>query len=117
MGLPIEVSTRSRREGESGRRRRFGGQGYIPQVTRKIAELAALLQRRGLEPLIQVDGGINAETIGEAAAAGATVFVAGTAVFGEKDYAKAIATLKANGEAAVQNRARKPGFREAAPVR
>jgi ribulose-phosphate 3-epimerase len=93
----------------------FGGQGYIPQVTRKIAELAALLKRRGLAPAIQVDGGINAETIGEAAAAGATVFVAGTAVFGEKDYRHAIGTLRERAEAGLRQRARRPGFREAAP--
>ena len=90
----------------------FGGQRYIPQVTRKIGELAEALKRRGLSPVIEVDGGINADTIGDAAAAGATVFVAGTAVFGEKDYARAIATLKANAEAALKPSPRKPGFRE-----
>lgn len=90
----------------------FGGQRYIPQVTRKIAELAEWLRRRNLSPVIEVDGGINAETIGDAAAAGATVFVAGTAVFGEQDYARAIATLKANAEAGRKAGSRKPGFRE-----
>jgi ribulose-phosphate 3-epimerase len=46
-----------------------------------------------------VDGGINAATIGAAAAAGATVFVAGTAVFGAPDYARAIAALRAAAQA------------------
>ena len=90
----------------------FGGQRYIPQITRKIAELSATLRGRGLDPLIEVDGGITPATIGEAAAAGARVFVAGTAVFGEKDYAQAIAALKTNADAAVQQAGRKPGFRE-----
>ncbi|MCH8076889.1 MAG: ribulose-phosphate 3-epimerase [SAR324 cluster bacterium] len=78
----------------------FGGQSYIPQVTRKIATLAETLGRRGLDAIIQVDGGVNVETIAGAAAAGATAFVAGTAVFGENDYAAAIAKLRAAAEAA-----------------
>jgi ribulose-phosphate 3-epimerase len=77
----------------------FGGQKYIPQVTAKIAALKAMLDARGLGVPIQVDGGITEQTIGPAAAAGASVFVAGTAVFGQADYAKAIAGLRA---AAVQ---------------
>lgn len=77
----------------------FGGQSYIPQSTRKIAALAERIERRGLDVAIQVDGGINAETIGEAAAAGATVFVAGSAVFGEPDYTAAIAGLRRAAEA------------------
>jgi len=72
----------------------FGGQSYIPQVTRKIETLAETLVRRGLDIIIQVDGGVNTETIAGAASAGATVFVAGTAVFGEPDYAQAIARLR-----------------------
>ncbi|MCZ6844220.1 MAG: ribulose-phosphate 3-epimerase [SAR324 cluster bacterium] len=72
----------------------FGGQGYIPQSTRKIGKLKETLRQRGLETLIQVDGGINTDTIGEAAAAGADVFVAGTAVFGEPDYKQAIERLR-----------------------
>ena len=72
----------------------FGGQAYIPQVTEKIRTLSETLARRRLEVVIQVDGGINEHTVIEAAAAGATVFVAGTAVFGESDYARAIATLR-----------------------
>jgi ribulose-phosphate 3-epimerase len=90
----------------------FGGQSYIPQVTRKIARLHETLAARKLGALIQVDGGINADTIAEAAAAGATVFVAGTAVFGEKDYAQAIATLKQRAETAAGQK-RKVGFAKA----
>ena len=72
----------------------FGGQAYIPSSTQKIAAIRDKLSKRGLDALIQVDGGINEQTIGEAAGAGATVFVAGTAVFGEPDYKLAIAALR-----------------------
>ena len=72
----------------------FGGQSYIPSSTAKIAAIRDMLGPRGSEVPIQVDGGINQQTIGEAAGAGATVFVAGTAVFGQKDYAAAINGLR-----------------------
>ncbi|MEE8394887.1 MAG: ribulose-phosphate 3-epimerase [bacterium] len=77
----------------------FGGQGYIGATTAKISALRETLAGRGLDVPIQVDGGINGDTIGEAAAAGATVFVAGTAVFGQADYAGAIGKLRSAGEA------------------
>ena len=79
----------------------FGGQSYIPYATEKVAALRKMIRARGLNTVIQVDGGINPETIGPVAAAGATVFVAGTAVFGQKDYATAIRNLRARAEAAV----------------
>jgi ribulose-phosphate 3-epimerase len=64
----------------------FGGQRYIPTSTRKIAALRSELDERGLWPIeIEVDGGISADTITEASAAGATVFVAGAAVFNATD--------------------------------
>jgi ribulose-phosphate 3-epimerase len=64
----------------------FGGQRYIPTSTRKIAALRRELDERGLWPIeIEVDGGISADTITEASAAGATVFVAGAAVFNATD--------------------------------
>jgi ribulose-phosphate 3-epimerase len=64
----------------------FGGQRYIPTSTRKIAAVRRELDERGLWPIeIEVDGGIGPDTITEAAAAGATVFVAGAAVFNATD--------------------------------
>lgn len=72
----------------------FGGQAYIPAATRKIGALRQMVRERGLDVTIQVDGGINPQTIGAAAGAGATVFVAGTAVFGQQDYREAIVTLR-----------------------
>jgi ribulose-phosphate 3-epimerase len=68
----------------------FGGQTFIPASIPKIKELRKLIQDRGLSVLIEVDGGINANTIGEAAAAGADVFVSGSAIFGSENYRKAI---------------------------
>jgi ribulose-phosphate 3-epimerase len=72
----------------------FGGQAYIPAATRKIGALRQMIRERGLDVTIQVDGGISPQTIGEAAGAGASVFVAGTAVFGQQDYREAIVTLR-----------------------
>lgn len=80
----------------------FGGQKYIPSATRKIAELHRRKVERKLNFTIQVDGGITPQTIGAAAAAGAQCFVAGTAVFGQADYAQAIAALRAAAVAATQ---------------
>jgi ribulose-phosphate 3-epimerase len=68
----------------------FGGQRFIPRSPDKIGRLRELL---GPETPIEVDGGIDAETIGLCAQAGATHFVAGTAVFGAPDPALAFADL------------------------
>ncbi len=83
----------------------FGGQSYIHAVTAKIAALRQEITARGLAVDIEVDGGIAPGTIAEAAGAGANVFVAGSAVFGAKDYAGAIGALRAGAEAAWQRRA------------
>jgi ribulose-phosphate 3-epimerase len=55
---------------------------------------------RGLHPVIEVDGGENTTTAAQAATAGATAIVAGSAIFGPKDYAKAIADIRASAAAA-----------------
>jgi ribulose-phosphate 3-epimerase len=67
----------------------FGGQAYIPESTNRIRELQGLIEQQNPRCELEVDGGINARTIGEAAAAGATVFVAGSAVFGHPEGAAA----------------------------
>ncbi len=72
----------------------FGGQGFISQSLDKIAFIRQMLDQAGHETLIQVDGGINAGTIAGAAAAGADVFVAGSAIFGSHDYAGTIKVLR-----------------------
>lgn len=72
----------------------FGGQRFIPSMTRKVAELRAVLGERGLSVLIEVDGGVDRETAPAVARAGADVLVAGTAVFGAGDYATAIRAIR-----------------------
>ena len=74
----------------------FGGQQFIPYTVAKVGDAAELLENAGnTAAVIEVDGGITADTIGHVAAAGATWLVAGSAVFGRADRAAAIAALKA----------------------
>ena len=75
----------------------FGGQSFIEACLPKIERLAETLQRRKLPARIEVDGGITPETAPRVCSAGASVLVAGTAVFGKPDYAAAIAGLRAAG--------------------
>jgi ribulose-phosphate 3-epimerase len=63
----------------------FGGQAYIAESTNRIKKLRQWVNRINPKCEIEVDGGIDAKTIGIASAAGANVFVAGTAIFGTKD--------------------------------
>ncbi|MDG2025877.1 MAG: ribulose-phosphate 3-epimerase [Acidimicrobiales bacterium] len=77
----------------------FGGQKYIPLLD-KIADLKAMVDASGNEIDIEIDGGISAETIGECAAAGANVFVSGSALFRYDDKAEGVAELKSIAEAA-----------------
>lgn len=62
----------------------FGGQSYIPGSTTKIARLRAMLDAIGSDADLEVDGGVNPATIGEITAAGATVLVAGSAIFNQR---------------------------------
>ncbi|WP_246080687.1 ribulose-phosphate 3-epimerase [Modestobacter altitudinis] len=73
----------------------FGGQSFRPEVLPKVREARRLVQTGHLRLFLEVDGGINADTIAEAAEAGADVFVAGSAVYGAEDPAAAIAGLRA----------------------
>ncbi|MDP4119480.1 MAG: ribulose-phosphate 3-epimerase [Bacillota bacterium] len=73
----------------------FGGQSFMEDMLPKINEIKEEAKRRGLEILVQVDGGINAKTIGDAAEAGADVFVSGTGVFKAENATAAIMELKA----------------------
>lgn len=73
----------------------YGGQSYIPASTSKIRRARALLDQAGSSAVLEVDGGITVDTIGTAWSAGADTFVAGTAVFGEKDPARAVRALLA----------------------
>ena len=72
----------------------FGGQSFMPDMLQKIRALRHECTKRGLETDIQVDGGIGESTIADAAAYGANVFVAGSAVFRSADAAATIASLR-----------------------
>jgi ribulose-phosphate 3-epimerase len=74
----------------------FGGQSFIESCLPKIEELRQMIDARGLQVELEVDGGVKLDNIGRIAAAGADVFVAGSAVFGADDYAATIAGLKEN---------------------
>ena len=76
----------------------FGGQSFIESVLPKLAQLRRWIDERELAVELEVDGGISPDTIERAARAGANVFVAGTAVFGEPDYQAAIADLRKRAE-------------------
>ena len=68
----------------------FGGQKFIETTIEKIQEAKKLIETQSHNIFLEVDGGINHETIGKVAAAGANVFVAGSAIFGSADYAETI---------------------------
>ena len=68
----------------------FGGQKFIETTIDKIQDAKKLIETQSHHIFLEVDGGINHETIGKVAAAGANVFVAGSAIFGSADYAKTI---------------------------
>lgn len=73
----------------------FGGQQFIISALDKAARLRTMIRERGLSTLIQIDGGVNAGTIGSISKAGVDVFVAGSAIFGSSDYQGTISELKA----------------------
>ena len=72
----------------------FGGQSFIEACLPKIHALRAMLDKRGIEAELEVDGGVKVENIAMISHAGADVFVAGSAVFGSNDYDKSIRELK-----------------------
>lgn len=72
----------------------FGGQKFIPSAIDKTRQLKAMIDERGLQVGIEIDGGVSPATIGPIAQAGANIFVAGSAVFGQGNYAQVIAELK-----------------------
>lgn len=68
----------------------FGGQAFISNILDKIRALRRLIHDKGLSVLIEVDGGVNDKNIADVSAAGTDVFVAGSAIFGSRDYHKTI---------------------------
>jgi len=78
----------------------FGGQSFIHSMLPKIEQLRRWIDTRRLPVTLEVDGGVKPGVIGDAARAGATAFVAGTAVFGQPDYRVAIEALRREADAA-----------------
>ena len=72
----------------------FGGQKFIESSIKKIEKLASMKEKKNPDLIIQVDGGVNENTIQTIANAGATSFVAGSAIFNASDYKKQISLLK-----------------------
>jgi len=72
----------------------FGGQQFIPAVLPKIAEARSRIRKSGRDVWLEVDGGVKADNIAEIAKAGADTFVAGSAIFGSKDYAATLRDMR-----------------------
>lgn len=74
----------------------FGGQSFIPHTLHKIAQVKALVEASGRAIRIEVDGGVNCDNIAAIAAAGADMFVAGSAIFNQPNYTDVINTMRQN---------------------
>jgi ribulose-phosphate 3-epimerase len=72
----------------------FGGQKFIPEVLPKIKAVKEMAENKGLDIEIEIDGGVNPETAQHCIEAGATVLVAGSAIYNQEDYAKAITLIR-----------------------
>ena len=72
----------------------FGGQAFIRNSLEKVRALRQLIQRKNPKTLIEIDGGVNENTIADIAAAGVDVFVAGSAIFGSRDYQATIGAFR-----------------------
>ncbi len=83
----------------------FGGQSFIESVLPKVERVRQMVERRGLEVDIQVDGGVKPASARAVAAAGANVFVAGSAVFRAPDYREAIAMIRSRAAEGMAERA------------
>lgn len=79
----------------------FGGQKFIQSVVPKIKQLSDIIKEKELSIEIEIDGGINEETIVACAEAGATVFVAGSAIYSQKDRTQALQAIRKAGEEAI----------------
>jgi len=73
----------------------FGGQQFIPSVLPKVADVRKRIRASGRDVWLEVDGGIKSDNIADVARAGADTFVAGSAIFGSKDYATTVREMRA----------------------
>ena len=72
----------------------FGGQKFIPEVLPKIRKVKEMAEQKGVNLEIEIDGGVNPETAKQCMEAGANVLVAGSAIYNQPDYAKAISLIR-----------------------
>ena len=72
----------------------FGGQSFIPETLEKLRVVRDLIDSRGLQTRLEIDGGVKTDNIKEIASAGADTFVAGSAIFNTKDYKKTIDQMR-----------------------
>jgi ribulose-phosphate 3-epimerase len=72
----------------------FGGQSFIPEALEKLRRARAIIDRSGRAIRLEIDGGVKIDNIADIARAGADTFVAGSAIFGQKDYAATIAAMR-----------------------
>jgi ribulose-phosphate 3-epimerase len=80
----------------------FGGQAFMPEVLPKLRAIRKMIDARGLDVSLEVDGGIAPGTARSVVEAGARVLVAGSAVYGQSDYAAAIAAIRNDGLAGLE---------------
>jgi ribulose-phosphate 3-epimerase len=80
----------------------FGGQSFMPEMMDKVTRARRMVETGHLRVVVQVDGGIDLDTIEQAAAAGADCFVAGSAVYGMSDPGAAVAALRARAAASAR---------------
>jgi len=73
----------------------FGGQSFIPSSLDKLKIVRKMIDDRGLDIRLEIDGGVKVDNIAEIAAAGADTFVAGSAIFNTEDYKKTIDAMRA----------------------
>jgi len=74
----------------------FGGQSFIPYVMEKISRTRAMIDAKGLDTRLEIDGGVTVDNIGDLAKAGVDTFVSGSAIFGSADYRETISRMRAN---------------------
>ena len=79
----------------------FGGQKFMADMMPKLREISEYCKANGLDPYIEVDGGIDENTIKETVANGANLFVAGSSLFSKSDYKEAVKNLRAAAESAL----------------
>ena len=72
----------------------FGGQSFIPSTLQKLRDVRKLIDASGRDIILEIDGGVKVDNIREIAAAGADMFVAGSAIYGQPDYEKVITEMR-----------------------